>query len=116
MFSAPHGVICARILPFVMETNVRALLGREPDSPPLVRYGQVAQLLTGNAAARASDGVEWIQELCAVLKVPALSEFGLTEQHFSTAVAKAKKASSMKGNPIELTEDELLDILRQAGD
>ncbi|MHC4705153.1 MAG: iron-containing alcohol dehydrogenase, partial [Planctomycetota bacterium] len=44
MFSAPHGVICARILPFVMEINVRALLGREPDSPALVRYDEVGRL------------------------------------------------------------------------
>jgi hypothetical protein len=29
-------------------------------------------------------------------------------------VAQAQKASSMKGNPIALTEDELADILRQA--
>jgi alcohol dehydrogenase class IV len=116
MFSAPHGVICARLLPFVMEANVRALLSREPDSPALVRYGQIAQLLTGKSAAKASDGVEWIQELCVALKVPALSEFGLTKEHFPKAVAKSQKSSSMKGNPIELTDDELLEILSQAND
>ncbi|MHC4299672.1 MAG: iron-containing alcohol dehydrogenase, partial [Planctomycetota bacterium] len=116
MFSAPHGVICARILPFVMEINVRALLGREPDSPALVRYDEVGRLLTGRATAKASDAVKWIQELCAALKVPALCEFGLTRQDFSKVAAKARKASSMKGNPIELTEEELLEILTQAVD
>lgn len=114
MFSAPHGVICARLLPFVMKTNVRALLSREPDSLALVRYDEVAQLLTHKATAKASDGVEWIQDLCATLKVPALYEFGLTKQDFPTAAAKSQKASSMKGNPIELTDDELLEILSQA--
>jgi len=114
MFSAPHGVICARLLPFVMEANVRALLSREPSSPALVRYAEAAQLLTGQSTARPSDGVEWIQELCAALKVPALSEFGLTQEDFPTAVAKSQKSSSMKGNPIKLTDDELLEILSQA--
>jgi alcohol dehydrogenase class IV len=114
MFSAPHGVICARLLPFVMEANVRALLSREPDSPAIARYDQAARLLTGKSAAKASDGVEWIQDLCAALKVPALSGFGLTEQDFPTAVAKSQKSSSMKGNPIQLTDDELLEILRKA--
>lgn len=113
MFSAPHGIICARLLPFVMEANVRALLTRKPDSPSLLRYAEVAQLLTGKSAAKASDGVEWIQNLCAALDVPALSEFGLTQEHFPAAVAKSQNSSSMKGNPIELTGDELLEILRQ---
>jgi alcohol dehydrogenase class IV len=116
MFAAPHGVICARLLPFVMEANVRALFSREPDLPALVRYGEIAQLLTGKSAAKASDAVEWIKELCAALKVPRLSEFGLTEDGFPAAVAKSQKSSSMKGNPIELTDEELLEILRQAKD
>jgi len=114
MFSAPHGVICARLLPFVMEANVGALLSGEGDSPALARYGQIAQLLTGKSAAKASDGAEWIQDLCLALKVPALSEFGLTKEHFPTVVAKSQKSSSMKGNPIKLTDDELLAVLSQA--
>ena len=113
MFSAPHGIICARLLPFVMEANVRALLSREGDSPALVRYAEVAQLLTGNSAANASDGVTWIQDLCAALNVPSLSEYGLAQEHFPEAVTKSQNSSSMKGNPIELTNDELLEILRQ---
>jgi len=114
MFDAAHGVICARLLPFVIEANVRALSDREPNSPALERYGEIAQLLTGKSAAKASDAVEWIQELCAPLKIPGLSESGLTEDDFPEAVAKSQKSSSMKGNPIELTDDELLEILSQA--
>jgi alcohol dehydrogenase class IV len=115
MISAPHGVICARLLPFVMETNVRALQSREAGSAALARYDEIAQLLTGKAAAQAADGVAWVQGLCAVLKVPSLAEFGLKEQDFPTIVAKSQRSSSMKGNPIELTEDELLEILKKAG-
>ncbi|MHC4355845.1 MAG: iron-containing alcohol dehydrogenase, partial [Planctomycetota bacterium] len=55
MFPAPHGVICARLLPFVMETHVRALLDRQPDSPAVVRFDEVARLLTGKATARAGE-------------------------------------------------------------
>jgi len=114
MFHAPHGVICARLLPFVMETNVRGLLDREADSPSISRFDDIAQILTGNVSAKASDGVTWIQELCAKLSVPSLKEFGLTEADFPVAVEKAQRASSMKGNPIELTAAELLDILQKA--
>lgn len=114
MISASHGAICARLLPFVMDTNVRALKSREAKSVALARYDEIAQLLTGKAAAQAADGVTWVQGLCAVLKVPSLAEFGLKEQDFPTIVEKSQRSSSMKGNPIELTEDELLEILREA--
>ena len=114
MISAHHGAICARLLPFVTEVNVRALQSREADSAALVRYDEVAELLTGKATARAADGVAWVQDLCAALKVPPLTEFGLKKQNFPTIVAKSQRSSSMKGNPIELTEDELLEILKKA--
>jgi len=112
--SAPHGVICARFLPYVMQANVQTLKTRQADSPYLIRYDEVAQLLTGKAKAQASDGVVWIQELCETLKVPSLTKFGLKEQDFPEVVAKAKKSSSMKGNPIQLTDNELMEILKRA--
>jgi alcohol dehydrogenase class IV len=112
MISAPHGVICARFLPFVMQANVEILKTRQADSPYLTRYDEVAQLLTGEAKAQASDGVVWIQELCEKLKMPSLTEFGFREQDFPEVVAKARKSSSMKGNPIQLTDNELMEILK----
>ncbi len=114
MISAPHGVICARFLPYVMQANVQALKPRQADSPYLTRYDEVAQLLTGKAKAQASDGVVWIQELCGTLKVPSLTEFGLKEQDFPEVVAKAQKSSSMKGNPIQLIDNDLMEILKRA--
>ncbi len=114
MISAPHGVICARLLPLVCEANVQALQSRAAASPALARYNEVAQLLTGRSNARAVDGVAWVQTLCRALKVPPLAEFGLKEQDFPTVVAKSHKSSSMKGNPITLTDDELMEILKKA--
>ena len=114
MFSVAHGVICARLLPLVTETNVRALLSRESDSPAVGRYDEVAQLLTGRSGATASDGIEWIQDLCAKLSVPSLAEFGLQDTDFSAVAVKSQRASSMKGNPITLTDDELLRVLKNA--
>jgi alcohol dehydrogenase class IV len=114
MYSAPHGVICARLLPFVMETNVEALQKRDVTSPALTKYDEVAVLLTGSNLAKAADAVTWVQELCLALKVPPLVRYGLKSQHFEIVISNAQKSSSMKGNPIELTDDELLNIIRQA--
>ncbi len=116
MIEAPHGAICGKLLPFVTENNVRALRDRAPGSSARARFDEVARLLTGNSQAQASDGVRWIQELCAALDLPGLREYGLRQEDFPGAVAKARKASSMKGNPIELTDDELTAILAAAID
>ena len=114
MFPAPHGAICARLLPWVMEANVRALQHRSPFDPSLARYEEIGRLLTGKPAATATDGVAWIQALTESLRVPPLSRFGVTPADFPEIVAKSQQASSMKANPIALTDAELTGILRQA--
>jgi len=114
MFHAPHGAVCARLLPYVMETNVRALQERAPDAPALARYREVAAILTGDAAAEVADGVAWIQALGDELAVPGLADYGLTRSHVAPIVDKTMPSSSMQGNPITLTEAELTDLLTQA--
>jgi alcohol dehydrogenase class IV len=97
-----------------MDTNVRALRSRAPASSALERYDEVAALLTGNPSARAEDGVEWVRALCQDLRILPLSHFGLTRPEISAVVVQGQKASSMKGNPIPLTDDELAAILLEA--
>jgi alcohol dehydrogenase class IV len=114
IFSAPHGFICGRLLPFVMEANVRSLRSRAPDSEALARYDEVARIITGKDKAQAADGVGWVQNLCRRLKVPPLSSFGISETDIPMIVDNSKNASSMKGNPISLTDEELTQILNRA--
>jgi alcohol dehydrogenase class IV len=114
MFPAPHGAVCAALLPCVMETNLRALRGRRPGSETLRRYDEVAQLLTANPRAVADDGVAWVSELCATLKIAPLRNYGIKPGHFPALVEKAAAASSMKGNPILLSQSELRGILERS--
>ena len=114
LFNAPHGVICARLLPFVVEANVKAIRDTLPGSSLLNRFDEIARILTGSTTATASDGVNWIGELCAELNVPPLSGYGMTEGDIPLAVEKSQKASSMKGNPVELEYDVLAEILKRA--
>jgi alcohol dehydrogenase class IV len=114
MFSAPHGAICAALLPHVMEANLRALRERQPSSKAILRYDEVARFLTGNAHATADDGVEWLRKLVADLQIPRLGVYGITTKNSSELVTKAAQASSMKANPIALAPDELAAILERA--
>jgi len=113
-FPAPHGAVCAALLPHVMAANLRALRDREPQNPALIRYQTVATLLTGDPHATADAGVAWVQQLVASLPVPPLRTFGLEEEHIDEIVAKSFNASSMKANPIQLTLPELAETLRLA--
>jgi alcohol dehydrogenase class IV len=113
MFGGPHGVICARLLPPVMAVNLRALRQRQPAGPALARYDEVARIVTGRAA-EAETGVEWVTELVAALNIPSLAAYGVTAADFPIIVTHSRAASSMKGNPITLTDAELTEILERA--
>jgi alcohol dehydrogenase class IV len=114
MFDAPHGALCGRLLPFVMDANVRALQARDPDSLALERYDDVAVILTGEWDVEAADGVAWVQDLCKALRVPGLATYGITAGVFADVVEKSMASSSMKGNPIKLTTAEVRGILMRA--
>jgi alcohol dehydrogenase class IV len=111
MFPAPHGALCARLLPLVLETNLTALRERAPQSLLLPRFDEVAQILTGAPHAQAAEGVDWLNELTAGLQIPPLAAYGIEKSDFPEITAQAKKASSMKGNPVELSDAELTRIL-----
>jgi alcohol dehydrogenase class IV len=114
MFPAPHGAVCAALLPHVMETNLAAVSQREPAGATLRRYDEVARLLTDDSSAQAHDGVEWVRRLVEGFRIPRLAAYGVKPSDGGELVAKAAKASSMKANPIELTAQELRQVLEQA--
>jgi alcohol dehydrogenase class IV len=110
-YHAPHGAICAAILPQGIETNLLALWSRAPESPALERYRKIAAMLTGRADAVAQDVVTWTRTITSELEIPPLSSLGVEEKDVPEICAEAAKASSMKGNPLALTHDELTEVL-----
>ncbi len=114
MFDAPHGALCAALLPRVMHVNQRALRAREPQGEVLRRYDEVARILTGRQDARAEDGVQWVEALVTELKIPALQLHGIQPPDFPAIIEKAQRSSSMKANPVQLTAEELNGALEKA--
>jgi alcohol dehydrogenase class IV len=114
MLHAPHGALCARLLPLVMDANINALEARQPEHPAIARYAEIAQILTGDKNATVLDGLEWVHNLVNMLNIPALAAYGMSKADFSEAVENTMKANSFKGNPIPLNRDDLLTILEQA--
>jgi alcohol dehydrogenase class IV len=114
MFPAPHGAICAALLPHVMEINLRALRTSRPNSEAVRRYATVAGLLTGKPEATADDGVEWVRQLVAALKIPRLSAYGVRGDHSVDLAEKAAETNSMRGNPLLLNTAEIIRIVQAA--
>ncbi|ACB73544.1 iron-containing alcohol dehydrogenase [Opitutus terrae] len=114
MFPAPHGAVCAALLPHVMRANLTALRLRAPESESLRRFDDLARLLTGRPHATAEEALRWIHDLVATLHIPRLSAYGLSAGDAPAVVAAAAKASSMKANPLPLTDDELHAIYTRA--
>ena len=112
MLHAPHGAICAKLLPLVMEANIKTM--QSENHAGLARYEEVARIVTGNQTATVDDGVKWVSDLVSELKIPSLSSHGMTETHIPEAVQKTLNASSYKGNPLPLNEQILSEILTKA--
>jgi len=114
MFPSPHGDVCGRILPEVMEMNINALQQRLPDSKTLRRYEEIAGMVLSDRNSSAMDGAAWVKKLCQRLKMPPLSTYGMSEDNLDTLIQQSQRSSSMQGNPVQLTDEELRDILRKA--
>jgi alcohol dehydrogenase class IV len=109
MWKAPHGAVCAALLPAVMRANMAALAKRSPQSPALSRYRELNDLL-----AHGGDAAAWTASLSTALGIPGLSALGVRPDDVPLLVEKAKTASSMRGNPIVLTDEELTTIVRES--
>ena len=116
MLGAPHGAICAALLPHVLAVNLRALRARAPEHRALPRFRELAALLTARPEADVApeDGLRFVENLCHTLETPGLAHHGLTRTDLPVLVSRAREASSMKGNPLTLTESELTEIAERA--
>jgi alcohol dehydrogenase class IV len=112
--AAPHGAVCGRLLPFVTAANIAVTKTRHPGSALLRRFDEAARLLTDADTALAEDGAAWLLALCRRLALPPLAAYGFGPEHLSELVSKSLAASSMRGNPVDLTSADIASILDQA--
>jgi alcohol dehydrogenase class IV len=114
MFEAPHGAVCAALLPQVLEVNVRVARERGDQAELLGRFDELGKVLSGDTQATADDAVGFVRALRRDLSVPGLAAYGMKESDVPGLVERAKKASSMKGNPLPLSDADLQTIARES--
>jgi len=111
MFHAPHGAICACLLPAVMRVNIENLKKNDSENLSLKRYSEIASWLANDLKAEVDDSIHFFETLCKNLKIPRLRDIGITKNDFPSIVEKSRNSSSMKGNPVLLPDEELTRIL-----
>jgi len=112
MFPCPHGAVCARLLVPAWKTNVAAL--ERAGGSVRNRFQDASRLLAGRRDATIADGLEVLETMAAAAAAPPLSRWGMTESDIPAVRDAGMRASSMKGNPMELSPDEIDAILREA--
>ncbi len=115
-FPIPHGVACGTLVAAATALNIRALRARLPGSPGLARYERAAEILCGRVfpdrdsahAALVDELWRWTNEM----GLARLGAFGMAEADVDRVVASAR-GSSMKTNPVVLTDTEIAGLLRE---
>jgi len=114
MFDAPHGAVCAALLPQVVLVNARALAEREPSNPAFQRYAEIAGWVIEDPGATSDSLSRWLVDLREELQIPGLGAYGVSTADVKVLVEKGMAASSMKANPIVLDQAELREILEMS--
>lgn len=116
-FPIPHGACCGTLVAAATAANIRALRERDPDSPALAKYARVGRLLAhSTGTGDAVDGdleslVATLQQWTERVHLPPLRHFGMVANDVARVVAESR-GSSMKTNPIVLTDAEIAAIVR----
>ncbi|MDR1483517.1 MAG: iron-containing alcohol dehydrogenase [Planctomycetaceae bacterium] len=106
--TVPHGAACALMLPSTLRVN--ADVCKE-------RYGRLGRLilrLDQNTPDEIATNrlIECVESLCDQLGTPRkLSDLNI-DQNMIPIIAKNSKGSSMSGNPKNLSEQEIIEILK----
>ena len=112
MIPIPHGTACAILLPHCLEHNAIAAKD-SANATLLAKFEELAVMLTGKPGT-AEEVVQWAKNISADLGIGKLSDHGFQQEHIAELVPKAQRASSMKGNPVSLSDEVLTAILQSA--
>jgi alcohol dehydrogenase len=112
-FPIPHGVVCGTLVAEATRINISAMESREPRNRALSKYAQIGRLITkqnlNDAEARIAL-METLEDWTRRLRLPRLHTYQVTNADIPRIVANSR-GSSMKTNPIALTDTEIAEVL-----
>lgn len=113
-FPIPHGVACGTLVATATAVNIAALQARDPDSPALPKYAEIGRRFAMQKGLNGDDAraylVDTLRQWEEQLALPRLSDYRVASADLLRIVANSR-GSSMKTNPVVLTDDEIAGIL-----
>lgn len=113
-YPVPHGIVCGTLVATATRTNINAMLERDPDNVAIERYARVSEVLSQRRFKSTDEALDQLVELLMKwtydLQLEKLSRYGLKSSALDHVVAHSR-GSSMKTNPIVLTDEEIKSIL-----
>ncbi len=114
-FPIPHGVVCGTLVAAATRVNIDVMQSRNPDHPALARYARVGRLFRGRSHVDDVGArvflLHTLQQWTENLKLPKLSALGVTATDLPRIAANSR-GSSMKTNPVVLTDAEVTRVLQ----
>lgn len=113
-YPIPHGAVCGTLVASATRINIRSMLAREPNNHALAKYLHVAEILCQkrfiDPEAAFNALIDLLADWTNELALPRLSHYGLQETALDKVIANCR-GSSMKTNPIVLSDEEIRQIL-----
>ena len=115
-YPIPHGVVCGTLVATATEMNIQAMREREPSNRALDKYAHLADIICNHR--HTSREAAWeamiirLTEWTERMQLPLLSKYGVSKAGLDHVVEHSR-GSSMKTNPIVLTNNEIRLVLEQ---
>ncbi|MGD8785213.1 MAG: iron-containing alcohol dehydrogenase [Thioalkalispiraceae bacterium] len=113
-YPIPHGVVCGTLVAAATEVNIESMLAREPDNLALLKYARLGDVLTEKRHASAAQSrqalLDLLHEWTELMQLPRLQAYGVNQAELDKVVTHSR-GSSMKTNPIVLSDEEVKKVL-----
>lgn len=113
-FPIPHGVVCGTLAATATAINIAAMEAREPGNPALPKYAEIGRRFAMQKGLNGKDARNYLattlRQWQEQLRLPRLSAYRIASADFPRIVANSR-GSSMRTNPIMLTDAEIAGIL-----
>jgi alcohol dehydrogenase class IV len=102
MFDIPHGLICAVLLPGIVEKNSRVLKDE---------YLKLAELINTDKSQDINKMIDTLYNINSFLDIPVnFKEFNI-DKNLADEIVKRSNGSSMSGNPADFHDNEWVNFI-----
>jgi len=113
-FPIPHGIVCGTLVAQATAINIQAMQERDNKNIGLKKYADIGHVFLDDSSLTDDDAhkglIDALFELTSQMDLPLLKEYGVRIEHLEHIVGNSR-GSSMKTNPIVLTDDEIRNIV-----